>query len=54
MIRRGGGTAERENGDGSNNSALQSGAAALAAIECLAFAGDALSTVRDFDAGCGP
>jgi hypothetical protein len=25
---------------------------ALAAIECLAFAGDAVATIRDFDAGC--
>jgi hypothetical protein len=25
---------------------------ALAAIECLAYAGDAVSTIRDFDSGC--
>ena len=35
----------------STNSAAQW---ALAAIECLAFAGDALSTVRDPDVGCAP
>jgi hypothetical protein len=35
----------------STNSAAQW---ALAAIECVAFAGDALSTVRDLDAGCAP
>jgi hypothetical protein len=35
----------------STNSAAQWG---LAAIECLAFAGEALSTVRDLDAQCMP